>query len=62
MDPTRVELKEFLEKDELYDWKFTNALIKKQVRSVSFDMAKEYELAEGEYIPSRETLDARAKE
>ena len=39
MDPKRVELKEFLEKDEQYDWKFVNPMIKKQVRSVSFDMA-----------------------
>ena len=39
MDPKRVELKEFLEKDEQYEWKFLDPLIKKQVRSVSFDMA-----------------------
>jgi hypothetical protein len=53
MDPSRVEFKEYLEKDAEYEWRFTNPLIKKQVRSVSFDMAQEYELAEGEYVPSR---------
>ena len=33
------EIKEYLEKDAEYEWRFTNPLIKKQFRSLSFDMA-----------------------
>ena len=49
MAPLRVELAEYLQKDEVYDWEFTNPLIKIQNRSRSMDHCFEpEEPAEGE--------------
>ena len=36
-DPMNLELVEFLEKDEKYNWRYVSPLVKKQVRSLSID-------------------------
>jgi hypothetical protein len=48
MDPLKVELDEYLVKDEKYDWIYQNELIKTQIRSVSLDLVIPYEDEEGE--------------
>ena len=61
MDPLRVELNEYLERDEKYDWIYTNEHVKKQHRSISLDLVVPYEMGEDEYIASRATMEARQK-
>lgn len=43
LHPDNIDMVEFLEKDELYNWKYINPSIKKQTRSLSMDMAKPFE-------------------
>jgi len=42
MDKLRVDLTEYLVKDEVYNWVYTNDLIKKQMRSMSLDNCQGY--------------------
>lgn len=42
LESARVDLLEYLEKDEEYNWVFTHDLIKKQHRSLSVDLSKPY--------------------
>ena len=43
MAEQRVELLEFLERDEKYNWTFTNEVIRNQHRSLSLDQCVPYE-------------------
>ena len=45
-----------MEKDQEYEWKFTNPEIRKQVRSLSLDMGKPYDMGEDEYVERKLSL------
>ena len=54
MHPVKVDLTEFLVKDEFYNWEFVSPLVKRQNRSKSLDMTIPYEMGEDEYILSKQ--------
>jgi hypothetical protein len=55
MNPFKVELENYLQKDEEYPWKFSDTQIKVS-RSLSLDHAIPYEMGEDEYIARKESF------
>jgi hypothetical protein len=55
MDPLKVELTNYLEVEEVYNWRFADPDIKVS-RSLSLDFAIPYEMGEDEYIARRESV------
>ena len=60
MDELKVELTQFLEKDHDFEWRFTNPIITKQVRSLSLDMGKPYDMGEDEYIARKFSMNRKS--
>jgi hypothetical protein len=51
LHPLNEELIEYLQKDEIHNWRFEDPLIKKQIRSLSMDKTIPYQMGEDEEGP-----------